>query len=155
PAVNERSMSPFKSQHRDDLTPADLARWAELTAQAAADREAGNLEQALGGLDQAIAIDPLYADTHFQRGGVLYALKKYPEAKQAFQRAIDEDVCPLRMLSPMRPAVSEVAAEYGVPLIDFQALLERQTETGITGEEWFLDHVHTTIDGYRELALQL
>lgn len=155
PAVNERHMSPFKSQHIDELKPEALSRWEELIAQAAAHQESGEFEEALTALDQAVTIDPLYAETHFHRGEVLCALNRYQEAKLAFQRAIDEDVCPLRILSEMRPVMTEVAAEFDVPLVDFQKLLESKTETGITGEEWFLDHVHPTIEGYRDLALSL
>jgi tetratricopeptide (TPR) repeat protein len=120
PAVNERSMSPFKSQHRDNLQPEELARWEALVAAAAVQQKTGELAQALASLDQALEIDPRYADTHFQRGGVLYALQRYPEAKQAFQRAIDEDVCPLRMLSEMRPVIREIAAQNQVEVVDFQ-----------------------------------
>jgi tetratricopeptide (TPR) repeat protein len=155
PAVNERSMSPFKSEHSATLKPDDIARWDQLIAQATSHQSSGELAQALNSLDQAIEIDPLYADTHFQRGEILVELDRDPEAKQAFQRAIDEDVCPLRMLSEMHPVIFEVAAQNDVPVVDFQKLLEQKTESGITDEEWFLDHVHTTVDGYRELALSL
>ena len=155
PAVNERNMSPFMSQHRDDLKPDDISRWDALISQAAAHQESEELEMALNALDQAVEIDPLYAQTHFNRGEVLFALHRYQEAKQAFQRAIDEDVCPLRIVSEMRPVITEVASQYDVPVVDFQKLLENKTKTGITGEEWFLDHVHTNIEGYKELALSL
>ncbi len=155
PAANERHMSPFKSQHKDGLHADELARWGELIARAKAHQESGELEVALKSLDQALEIDPLYANTHFHRGAVLFALNRYPEAKHSFQRAIDEDVCPLRILSEMRTVVKEVASQHDVAVVDFQELLEKKTETGITGEEWFLDHVHPTIEGYRELALSL
>jgi tetratricopeptide (TPR) repeat protein len=155
PAANERNMSPFKSQHRDDLKPDDVTRWEELIAQATTHQESRDLEEALNSLDQAVELDPLYAETHFQQGEILFALNRYREAKEAFQRAIDEDVCPLRILSEMRPVITEVASEYDVPVVDFQKLLESKTEIAITGEEWFLDHVHPTIAGYRTLALRL
>ncbi|MCA9077394.1 MAG: tetratricopeptide repeat protein [Planctomycetaceae bacterium] len=155
PAVNERHMSPFKSQHSEGLNPEDLARWDQLIAQAKSQEESGELEAAIDTVNLALEIDPLFAQTHFDRGRILYELERYPEAKQSFQRAIDEDVCPLRMLSDMHPALTEVASEYKIPLVDFQSLLEQKTETGITGDESFLDHVHPTIDGYRELAWSL
>ncbi len=155
PAANERRMSPFKSQHKEGLQPDDLKHWEELIAQAAALQEPGEREEALNLLEQALQIDPLYAQTHFQRGELLFALKRYPEAKRAFQQAIDLDVCPLRILPEMRTVVKEVASEHDVPVVDFQELLESKTETGITGEDWFLDHVHPTIEGYRVLALRL
>ncbi len=155
PAANERHMSPFKSQHKDGLKPEDVTRWKKLIAQATTHQESGEFEEALISLDQAIVIDPLYADTHFQRGEVLFELNRYSEAKQAFQRAMDEDVCPLRILSEMRPVITEVASQHDVPVVDFQELLESKTKTGIIGDEWFLDHVHPTIEGYRELGLSL
>lgn len=155
PAVNERSMSPFRSQHRDDLNPDDLTRWEALIVEAAARQKAGESTKALTALDQAIEIDPRYADTHYARGGVLYALQRYPEAKQAFQRAIDEDVCPLRMLSEMRPVILEIAAAHNIEVVNFQEMLESKTDTRITGEESLLDHVHPNVDCYRELALRL
>lgn len=155
PAVNERSMSPFLSQHRDDLNPEDKARWDTLISQAAGHQKSGEFENALMALDQALEIDPLYAQTHFSRGEVLFALNRYQEAKISFQRAIDEDVCPLRMVSEMRPVITEVAAQYNVPVVDFQRMIEARTDSGITGEEWFLDHVHASIEGYKELALSL
>jgi len=155
PAANERNMSPFKNQHRDGLEPADVARWGDLVALADTHQESGEFEEALNALDQALEIDPLYAETHFRRGEILFALQRFRDAKQAYQRAIDEDVCPLRMLTQMRPVIADVASLFDVPLIDAQELLERKTETGIMGEEWFLDHVHLTIEGYRELGLSL
>ncbi|MEZ6031666.1 MAG: tetratricopeptide repeat protein [Planctomycetaceae bacterium] len=155
PAANERSMSPFKSQHRDLLNHDDLEQWKTLISQAKMTQKSGQFDEALKLFDLAIEIDPFYAESHFNRGEVLYALGRYPEAKQAFQRAIDEDVCPLRILSEMRRRVAEVATRYNVPLVDFQQLLEGKTTTGILGDEWFLDHVHTNTEGYRELALRL
>ncbi|MEO1999434.1 MAG: tetratricopeptide repeat protein, partial [Planctomycetaceae bacterium] len=155
PAANERNMSPFNSQHSDDVKPVDVTRWEELATQAATHQESGELEEALNALDQAVDIDPLYALAHFKRGEILFALRRYQEAKQSFQRAIDEDVCPLRILSEMKPVITEVASLYDVKVVDFQELLEKKTESGVTGEEWFLDHVHPTIQGHRELALSL
>ena len=155
PASNERSMSPFRSQHRGDIAKNEAAQWDKLVEQATIKSEAGQLEEALTALDRAIEIDPLYAETHFRRGEILFNLGQYEAAKDAFQTAITEDVCPLRMLPEMQTVITEVARKNNVPHVNFQQLLESQTETGITGDNWFLDHVHATIDGYRSLALQL
>ena len=104
--------------------------WKSTIAQATTHQKSGELEEALNLLDQAVEIDPLYAQTHFHRGEILFALNRYREAKQAFQRAIDEDVCPLRILSEMRPVITEVASQHDVAVVDFQELLESKTETG-------------------------
>ncbi len=75
PAANERNMSPFKSQHKGDLSSGDLARWKELVAQATTQQKSGELEQALNALDQAIEIDPLFAETISNGVRFLFALR--------------------------------------------------------------------------------
>ena len=47
----------------------------------------------------------------YYQGKVLLALGRYKEAKTALRLARDEDICPLRALTPMRRIVSDVANE--------------------------------------------
>ena len=153
PASNWRDCSPFKSQHGGDIAPEQQEHFAELLQRARFSYEAGNFSSALDDLDKALAIDELYAQTHHLRGRVLDGLGQHAEAKAAYQRALDEDVCPLRALSPIADIVADIAHEQNVPLVDFAALVEEQSTDGIPGEDLFLDHVHPTIDGHRMLAL--
>jgi tetratricopeptide (TPR) repeat protein len=158
PASNLKDFSPFKSQHTDDsaenreLSEQLVARIDEQTAD-------GRWQQALRSLDEALAVDARHAELHYRRGRALLELERFEEAKAAFVRARDEDVCPLRALTPVRDIASEVAKETGTPLVDFVEVLERrqQSELGhtVSGQEYFLDHVHPTIEGNRILALAL
>jgi len=106
-----------------------------------------------------VAIDPRHAELLFRRGQALFALGRFDEAEIALRQARDEDVCPLRALSPMRRVVTEVAREQGVPLVDFVGLLQQRMKKekghSIPGEEYFLDHVHPTIEGNEILAVAL
>ena len=52
----------------------------------------------------------------------------------------------------MNEAVLEIAAATGTPVIDAQALFTARSESGITGSEWLLDHVHPGIEGHQLLA---
>ena len=155
PASNLRNCSPFKSQHRDGLDAEQKLKWDALLLSAQDNFDAKRFSQALSGLDRAARIDDQYAQLHYLRGRVLDALEKYEEAKIAYLRALDEDVCPLRALSPMRDIVIHVAKERDVPLVDFASLVENDSPHGIPGKEFFLDHVHPTIDGHRMLALAI
>jgi len=159
PASNLRDCSPFKSQHTDGLSEADRLRSEKLLASARQQIQQSEWRAALETLDTAIAIDPRFAELHYQRGKALLALDRADEAAAAFRRARDEDVCPLRALSPMRETVTEVARDSGAMLVDFDALVEQRAldERGVAipGEESFLDHVHPTIAGNRALALAL
>ncbi len=79
----------------------------------------------------------------------------YEPAKQAFLRAHDEDVCALRTLSQTVQIVREVATSEDVAVIDYERLIEQHSPHGIPGASLFLDHVHPTIEGNRQLALAL
>jgi len=155
PASNLRDCSPFKSQHRDGLDTAQMQEW-EARWQKAKDAVATKqFADALDALDRAAEIDGQFAELHYLRGRVLDGLGRFGEAKTAYQRALDEDVCPLRALSPMRDIVVEVARDRGVPVVDFARMVEEESPQGIPGADHFLDHVHPTIDGHRMLALTI
>lgn len=159
PASNLKDSSPFKSQHTDGLSAEDRRKAEALLARSLESANEAEWTAALEALDAAVRIDPRHAELHYRRGRALYALGRHADAKAAFIRARDEDVCPLRALSPMRAALSEVARTEESPLVDFIALLEEKLrlESGhtIPGETYFLDHVHPTIEGHRLLAVQL
>ncbi len=159
PASNVRSCSPFKSQHTDGLALAELARAQRLLEAAREQMRAGAWAAALVALDEAIGVDPRFAELHYQRGRALFALGRHGAAKEAFQRALEEDVCPLRALGEMETILRQVARESDALLVDYRALLEASLEASaghtILGEEDFLDHVHPTIAGHRVLALAL
>jgi len=118
-------------------------------------RTAGDLAGALSALDDAASIDDRYAELHYRRGLLLYELERYEEARLALERAVDEDICPLRALTSMQRIVREVGAQREVPLVDFAHIMEEQAEHGIPGSRYFLDHVHLTVEGYGLMALRL
>jgi tetratricopeptide (TPR) repeat protein len=95
------------------------------------------------------------ASAWYDKAEAFYAQGEYAQAREAYLRAMDEDVCPLRATTPIREAVRRVAEREGVPLVDFEAMLERRSEHGVPGADWFVDHVHLSIAGYRLLGLEL
>jgi tetratricopeptide (TPR) repeat protein len=159
PPVNMKDISPFKSEHRPDMTAAQLAHWAELDTRGQEALQRGAPDVAAGAFRAALKLDNRYAHTHFQLGTALLRQGHYEEAKRAFQHAIDEDICPLRALSSLQNAIQRIATEQKIPLVNFIdiAAAESQRLTGhaIPGNELFLDHVHPTIEGNRLLALAL
>jgi len=159
PAVNLKDMSPFKSAHRDGLDAAALQAWQALYARAGELQAAGDAAAALAVYREALALDDRYAELHYRVGQVLFSLERYGEAEQAFQRALEEDIAPLRMLGAMQQSVAAVAAEEEVPLVDFPGILRTayraQYPHAVFGKEFFVDHVHTNMEGYRLLGLAL
>jgi len=159
PASNLKDCSPFKSQDTDGISQAALQRSRKLLNMSKPLVWQQQWEMVLHFLDQAIAINPNSADLHFRRGQALYALDRFDAAKKELILARDEDVCPLRALTPIVEAVAEVARAQQVTLVDFESLLENRLvaskQPSIPGEEFFLDHVHPTIEGHKILAVAL
>ena len=159
PASNLKDCTPFKSEHTQGLDQAAQQQSEQMLAQAKEAIREENWNGALGLLEKAVKLDPRHAELQYRRGQVLLALGRFEEAETALRLARDEDVCPLRALTPMRRIVEEIAKEQDVGLVDYVDLLELRMQEikgyPIPGEELFLDHVHPTIEGHKILALAL
>ena len=155
PASKLRYEAPFKSQHRADLGKPALEEWIRNYEWALELVRQKEFEEALIHILNAETLDPRYAHTFALKGDILFALRRYGEAKMAYRRAIDEDVCPLRAITPLRTAVMDIGHEMNVPVVDFDSIISERSPEGITGEELFLDHVHPTIEGHKILALEI
>lgn len=159
PAVNLKDCSPFKSERVAGLSQRQLDDRNAHDRRAAELEGAGRLDEALAALQRALRIDPRHADLHFRAARLLLALGRAGEASVAFERALDEDVCPLRAPSAFRQAVRQIASSRDALLVDFEAIVKNDCLVryghNVPGSEFFLDHVHLTIDGYRMLAVSI
>ena len=159
PAINIKDMSPFKSEHRDGLGADELKQWDTLYRRAGTLQEEGSYREALTLYRQALVIDDRYAELHYRSGQVHFELGEYAKAETAFRRAVEEDIAPLRVLGSMQRIIEEVAASEGIPLVDFPSIIRTayrdNYEHTIFGKEYFRDHVHTGMEGYRLLGLAL
>jgi tetratricopeptide (TPR) repeat protein len=155
PASNLKDCSPFKSEHRSGLSESERTRADALLAQAQARYAQGALAEALEAAQGAVSNDDRFAQALYLEGRILFDLGRYPEAKARFVRARDEDVCPLRGLSPIIDTVRQIAASRGVGLVDYVAMVEHASPHGIAGRELFMDHVHPTIAGNGMIARAL
>jgi tetratricopeptide (TPR) repeat protein len=155
PASNLRDCSPFKSEHRSGLGPAEQERWQRGFDAASALHRQERFEEALAASVEALALDDRHAHLHYLRGRILGAVGRYDEAETAYRLALDHDICPLRALSSIGRALEETASSRRVPLVDFAALVRGESPHHLPGEELFLDHIHPTIRGHGLLARAL
>lgn len=159
PAANLKDFSPFKSEHRSGLPNGQLQRWQELVSQASELAEQGNHQQAIAALQSAASIDDRPAELHYRIGKSLFAQQQFAESRQAFRRAVDEDVCPLRVLPELQQIIEQVAIGNHVPLIDFDSIIKYECRRSYghdsPGREFFIDHVHPTIAAHRLLATSI
>ncbi|MCA9129689.1 MAG: tetratricopeptide repeat protein [Planctomycetales bacterium] len=157
PAANLRSCSPFKSELSAQLSLDSKTQFESAISEALKARAAGNSAEEVKCLRVALEVDPRHAETSFLLGRALFDMNMYADAQRAFQQALDEDICPLRATSDIDQAVRHAAARAGASLVDFGQLLgdlcERELGHRMTGSEYFLDHVHPSIEVHRQLAL--
>jgi tetratricopeptide (TPR) repeat protein len=149
--VSNLQWTPFKPEHRGGLTAAERQQFDALLAEAS-ELYARDQEAALTLLQQARAIDDQHAGVHYELGMCLLVLGRHEEAQAALIQAKDLDVCPLRMLEPMKQTIANVAAETGTPLVDAHALIATKSRSGFPDEQWMIDHVHPTIEGHQLIA---
>ncbi len=156
---NEKDCSPFKSEPKAGLDAAASSRIAEWIRQADALSLSGKPSEALALYDSALELDDRNAGLFYAAGKAAYAAAQYPEAKRLFRKSLDEDICPLRALTPMRGIVLATARDQKAQSIDFTDLLEQKARSAagndILGEPDFVDHVHLAIEDYRFMALSI
>ncbi|MFK8112189.1 MAG: tetratricopeptide repeat protein [Rubripirellula sp.] len=156
PTSNLRDCWPFKSEFSASVDDVTKLQWNNQLNTAAAAIQRQEFETALTICDEILPLEPQHAYLHFIRGKALFGLDRFEEAEIAFQQAVDEDVCPLRATSRIAAAVRLVAKRRDRPVVDFDARLRQHSKQqfGHTcfGGDYFLDHVHPTIDVHRDLA---
>jgi lysophospholipase L1-like esterase len=154
PVCNIRDVPPFKAEHSAGLSADDLARWESLleTARRRFTGESHNLHAAIAPLERACKIDPLHAGGWYTLAECYRAVGRMAEARDAYVRAKELDVCPLRILRPMNQAILDVARETKTPLVDAERMFEQRSPHGIVGSDQLVDHVHPNFDGHQRIA---
>lgn len=151
PACNLADSPPFKAE--PSVSGDAFREFEQILSEL--DRDGVSSSQRLAGLRRLTELDPRHALAWYELGRALAAESRWEEAQQAWRCAKDEDVCPLRILEPMRATVRNVAAARGNSFIDAQGYFESLSRNGVTGNQWFVDHVHPSIAGHQKLALEL
>jgi hypothetical protein len=149
PTSNLKDCPPFKFTNLETLSPMRRSQFEQLWEQAKDERQ---LDRRADLLRQAIALDDRHAGAHYLLGNTLLLQRRPALARQALVRAVEEDVCPLRMTTPLYAALARVANQTRTPLVDVRALFESRVPNQITGDEMLLDHIHPTISGHQLIA---
>ena len=89
------------------------------------------------------------ANESYERGQQCLARADYRNAETYLWRALQEDLCPLRLLPAMAEDLRNICANYRVPHLDLHTLLGRECPQGLLGNEILVDHVHPSIRGHQ------
>ena len=156
PASNVSDFSPFKAEPTDGLDAATVARAQAALEASRMALDAGDVATAVRAASEAVALDPRNPLGHYDLARALEAAGRVEEAAAEYRCARDEDVCTLRAPTDFARIVLEVGRDTDTPVVDYVSFLSeeaiRRTGAPLVGDEFFLDHVHPTIEGHRLLA---
>lgn len=152
--ANLRDCPPFKSAHRADLGVGAEQQWQRLFDQAH-DAEVKNPAQALKLYEQAAELDDQYALLHFRMARCYEQLQQYDEARQAYEAALDADICPLRITSELTRRLNNAAAAGDTILVDVATPVAESAPDRIPGYESYIDHVHPSISTHQRIAREI
>lgn len=145
PESNLVDFSPFRSDPSSGLGTEKRREFDRLLLQGAELLRVDRAGEAAAVLRNAVAIDGRHAEGHYLLGRALFATEGPDAARGAFVRARDEDICPVRAITPIGDTLVEVARATGAGLVDLPACIS-------AGMESFYDHVHLTQASTRILA---
>ena len=149
---NLRDCPPFKSEHRAGITPGELSTWQAAMDAGVVATDERRLDQALMAFREAEEIDDQFALVAWRIARTLDRLGRPEEAATAYRRARDLDVCPLRMITRLDKSLQRVASQSGTPLVDAAGAIEADSDDGLPGSDWYVDHVHPTLRGQQRIA---
>jgi tetratricopeptide (TPR) repeat protein len=154
-ATNLRDCGPFASLHRTGLTAPELAEWLAAYEAGATLQGRGNFNEAKLAYERAARIDAEFAELDFRRAECCRRLGQNPEAETLFGEARNEDALQFRADRRINEIIRRCAAEFagrGVRLVDADKLFAANSPQGLTGAEYFYEHVHLTPEGNYLLA---
>lgn len=153
PVCNLVDTPPFKSEHGEDVSPREREQFQAYWQQSL-DPSMDDLTR-LAAMRRAVELDPHHAAAQFRLGKLLQAAGRWQEAEACFVRARDEDICPLRMLTPMYEQATRTLAQWNVPQLDLRQVIREANGGRPPGDRWMIDHVHPTIHGHQIIAMEI
>ena len=148
--TNLRDCPPFASLHKPALITEQQSSWERLYQQGVQYETQADYANAIRSYLEAAGIDDTYAELQFRLGQCHWQLGEYEKAAESFTRARDLDVLRFRADSGINEVVKAVVderREQGVHLADVARSLADNSPHGLTGAEFFYEHVHLTFEG--------
>ena len=148
PPANLKDTPPFKSEHRSVLSEEEEMAFQDYVNQAE-NLYQTDVAKAAECLRWAVDLDPSFALAHYSLAHCYLALANFAKAEHHFIEALNEDICPLRLLPSMRTFVNDYCQSNNIPSLDLQPLLRNFSGEMVIGSGILVDHVHPSIKGHQ------
>jgi lysophospholipase L1-like esterase len=154
PPSNLADCPPFKSEFSSETTDELRRRIGQKLLEARSLSRASTTD-AIAVAKEAVQLDPRFAASCYELGKLQLAYHDFEAARESLQRACDEDVCPLRMTSPLVQAMQETVTQFQIPLLNADDLLRGMSRNGVIGYDLLVDHVHPSFRGNEEIGIAI
>ncbi|MSU62014.1 MAG: tetratricopeptide repeat protein [Pedosphaera sp.] len=154
-ASNLRDCAPFASLSLPNLGADDRTLVESALSNARQSASTNDFEDLRKSFSEALRKDSSHAELHYHAGWSAWKLTNITEALASFERARDLDALPFRTDSRLNQITREVGQKFasvGVQLLDAETELRALSDGGIPGDDFFLDHVHFTLEGSYSIA---
>jgi tetratricopeptide (TPR) repeat protein len=156
PVDNLKDFSPFKSEESARLDIESRKRLRETLAEGLNLLARGQANTGLSRLRSAVAMDSLFALSHYFLGGALLETGDTTEAAKSFHNARELDVCPLRAQRPIHDILLKHTVGKDDPdLMPLPMLFASVSPGGLIGQETLIDHIHPYPQGHLWIALEV
>ena len=155
--ANLKDSAPFLSLHRPGLAEPELKAWQHVFDQGKVAWLLGETGAARRDLQEALRLDPQYADTAFMLGAIELQAGDAAAARRLLVDAAHWDALRFRPDPRLNAITRQIAREHGpaVSLVDAAVLLgsDQESTGSIAGRELLFEHVHFDWEGNHRLAL--
>ncbi|MEH6585161.1 MAG: tetratricopeptide repeat protein [Halioglobus sp.] len=153
--VNLRHSAPFSSVHKAGLSDAQIDQWGVAVNRAKDSFDKQDWKTAILHYQSAVAIDPEYADTHFQLALSYENIRDFRQAAEHLNKARDLDSLRFRADSRINSIIKNVASTFAdsqLTFVDSATAFGKESQPGQPGWNLFLEHVHYDFPGDYVLA---
>lgn len=151
--VNLRDCAPFATAYLAD--EADAQKVRELVRTALGFEKAGEDARAFRAYAEALELHPGHAEALFRSARLAERLGNAEAAARLYRAACDADALPLRATAAFNDAIRGEARNCRLEPFDAEAMFAEWAETGVPGNDLFLDHVHFTFGARCRLGAEL
>jgi len=151
-ACNLRDFSPFKSEHKDNLSQQDLDAWNQFYQQGQEYQKQKKWQHALISYEKCFSLDDQYAELSYNIAQCLFNSEQFDLAKKYYFQAKELDICPLRAPFRINQTIKIIAKREKIPLVNIEAEIEKISPHRIPNSDFLIDHVHPTIQANQIIA---
>jgi tetratricopeptide (TPR) repeat protein len=149
---NLRDLPPFISEHPSGLPPERRLAFAQAMKTGLTHRADNEPEAAARAFREAISIDSMRADAHYELARSLGLLGRKGEAYGAYVRARDLDRLRFRASSDFNNVITQASQLPGVRSADMERAFREESPDSLIGNSLMLEHLHPNLRGYFLLA---